>query len=218
MLQSSSLQEAQQNTHTPQGFIDENYYVYDGAQSSDNCAVAKRTNVTFTYSVGIYLHGAAVLANTVDTTDAAAWVTRTEGLLAGASDFFNYNNNSTGVMYEHACEPYGSCDTDMISFKGYLSRFMHSAALMVPSIAGIVDAYMEASAEAASLACTGGSDGSTCGQKWYTNSFDGSAGLGQQMSALETVQGLLAKYAPAPYDRTQIQDVRQSSLGNAAAA
>lgn len=198
------------------GFIDSDYNVYDGADSQDNCTVDKRNNLTFSYASGIYLYGAAVLANATTDADASTWLSRTEGLLSGSKAFFNYNDNSTGVMFERACEPYGTCDTDMISFKGYLSRFMYSAALMVPSIADTVASYMEASAAAAGLACTGGSDSTTCGQKWYTKSFDGSVGLGQQMSALETVQGLLAKYAPAPYDKDSIQDVRQSSEADAA--
>lgn len=194
------------------GFIDGNYNVYDGADSRDNCTIDKRNNLTFSYATGIYLYGAAVLANVTDDTQASTWVTHTEGLLKGAENFFNFNGNSTGVMYEHACEPYGTCDTDMISFKGYLSRFMYSAAIMVPSIADTVATYMEASAAAAGLACSGGTDSATCGQKWYTGAFDGSVGLGQEMSALETVQGLLAKYAPAPYDKDHIQDVRLPSV------
>lgn len=191
------------------GFIDSDWNVYDGADSQDNCTVSTRNNLTFSYATGIYLYGAAVLANATTDADASTWLSRTQGLLAGSKIFFDYNDNSTGVMYERACEPYGSCDTDMISFKGYLSRFMYSAALMVPSISDTVFSYMEASAAAAGQACTGGTDSTTCGQKWYTKSFDGSVGLGQQMSALETVQGLLAKYAPAPYDKDSIQDVRK---------
>lgn len=200
---------------TAVGFIDSDYNVYDGADSRDDCVVSKRNNLTFSYASGIYLYGAAVLANSTTDTDASTWLSRTQGLLAGSAVFFNYNDNSTGVMFERACEPYGSCDTDMISFKGYLSRFMYSSAIMVPSISDTVNSYMEASAAAAGQACTGGTDSTTCGQKWYTKSFDGSVGLGQQMSALETVQGLLAKYAPAPYDKDSIQDVRQQMVAAA---
>ncbi|KAF3766830.1 family 76 glycoside hydrolase [Cryphonectria parasitica EP155] len=189
-------------------FIDANYYVYDGADSRDNCTVAKRDNVTFSYAAGIYLYGAAVLANATNGTDAATWTTHTQGLLKAAGSFFSPYDNATDIMYEHACEPYGLCDTDMKSFKGYLSRFMYSSALMVPSIESTVSTYLEASATAAGKACSGGDNSTTCGQKWYTGAFDGSVGLGQQMSALETVHGLLAKAAPAPYSMAEIQDVR----------
>lgn len=201
------------------GFVDENYYVYDGADSSKNCSIASRDNVTFTYGAAIYMYGAAVLANATannnDTDASSAWTTHTEGLLNAAQVFFNYNDNSTGIMYERACEPVYSCNADMKSFKGYLSRFMYASAIMVPSIATQVSSYMEATAAAAGVACSGGSDSTTCGQMWYTNAFDGVVGLGQQMSALEAVQGLLAKYAPAPYSKDEIKDVRQSSSATA---
>lgn len=193
------------------GFIDSNYYVYDGADSRENCSIASRDNVTFSYSAGIYMYGAAVLANTTTGTEATTWLTRTEGLLKGAGSFFSPYDNATNVMYEHACEPYEVCNTDMKSFKGYLSRFMYSTAIMVPTLQSTVSTYLDASATGAAKACSGGDAGTTCGQKWYTGDFDGSVGLGQSMSALEAVQGLLAKSAPAPYSKDEIQDVRQSS-------
>lgn len=199
------------NWSTDIGFVDSNYYVYDGADSRENCSIASRDNVTFSYSAGIYMYGAAVLANATTGTEAATWLTRTEGLLDGAGSFFSPYDNASNVMYEHACEPYELCNTDMKSFKGYLSRFMYSSALMVPTLQSKVSAYLDASATGAAKACSGGDTGTTCGQKWYTAAFDGSVGLGQSMSALEVVQGLLAKSAPAPYSKDEIQDVRRSS-------
>lgn len=193
------------------GFVDSNYYVYDGADSRENCSIASRDNVTFSYGAGIYMYGAAVLANATTGTEAATWLTRTEGLLNAAGSFFSPYDNATNIMYEHACEPYELCNTDMKSFKGYLSRFMYSSALMVPALQSQVSAYLDASAAGAAKACSGGDVATTCGQKWYTGDFDGSVGLGQSMSALETVQGLLAKSAPAPYSKDEIRDVRQPS-------
>lgn len=198
------------------GFVDSSYYVYDGADSRDNCSISKRNNVTFSYGAGIYMYGAAVLANTTNGTDASTWTTRTEGLLAAASSFFGQAENSTSIMYEHACEPYEVCNTDMKSFKGYLARFMSASTLMVPTLEATVSKYLDASASAAGKACSGGDAGTTCGQKWYTGGFDGSIGLGQEMSALETVHGLLAKAAPAPYSKDEIKDVRQPSTTDSA--
>lgn len=199
-------------------FVDPNYYVYDGADSRDDCSVAKRNNVSFSYAAGIYMYGAAVLANATNGTDAAStWATHTSGLLKAAGSFFTPYDNASNVMYEHACEPYGLCDTDMKSFKGYLSRFMYASAVLLPALDPAVSTYLEASATAAGRACAGGDGGTTCGQKWYTGGFDGSAGLGQEMSALETVQGLLARGAAAPYGAGEIKDVRRSA-GSAAAS
>lgn len=191
-------------------FIDSSYYVYDGAGSKDNCSVSARNNVSFSYAAGIYMYGAAILANATENTDAATWVTRTEGLLDAAGSFFGPYDNSTNIMYEHACERNELCNTDMKSFKGYLSRFMAQSAVMVPSIQSTVSKYLQASATAIGKACSGGDASTTCGQKWYVGGFDGNTGLGQSMSALETVQGLLASAAPAPFSKDSIEDVRQS--------
>lgn len=193
------------------GFIDPSYYVYDGADSRENCSVASRDNVTFSYGAGIYLYGAAVLANATNGTESETWLAHTEGLLSAAGSFFSPYDNASNIMYEHACEPYGLCNTDMKSFKGYLSRFMYSSAIMIPTLQSTVTTYLEASAAGAAKACSGGDAGTTCGQKWYTGDFDGSVGLGQSMTVLETVQGLLARSARAPLGQGEIQDVRRAN-------
>lgn len=195
------------------GFVSSDYYVWDGADSAKNCT--NISGLSFSYAQGIYLYGSAVLANATTGTEASTWVTRAEGLLGAAGSFFI---NDTNIMYEHACEPYGTCNTDMKSFKGYLSRFMAKSALMVPSLDSQISTYLDTSAKAIAKACTGGDGSTTCGQKWYENNFDGSVGLGQEMSALETVHGLLAKQATAPLRQGGIQDVRQGASSSSSSS
>lgn len=190
--------------------VDENYFVYDGADSSTNCT--DMNPISFSYSAGIYLYGAAVLANTTEGNAASTWTQRTEGLLKASESFFSPYENSTNIMYEHACEQVERCNVDMKSFKGYLSRFMYASTLMVPSIQADVKQLLNASATAAANACSGGEDSVTCGQKWYVGGFDGNVGLGQQMCALETVQGHLVQQAAAPLRKGEIKDVRQSDV------
>lgn len=43
--------------------------------------------------------------------------------------------------------------------------------------------HLRPSAEAAAAQCTGGDTGTYCGTKWTTGSYDGTMGVGQQMSA-----------------------------------
>lgn len=188
--------------------IDKDYFVYDGADSNTNCT--DMNPVSFSYSAGIYLYGAAVLANATDGASASTWTQRTEGLLQASRSFFSPYGNATNVMYEHACETVELCNTDMKSFKGYLSRFMYASAVMVPSISVSVKELLSDTATAAANACSGGDDSVTCGQKWYVGGFDGNVGLGQQMCALETIQGHLARQAAAPLGNGQIKDVRGS--------
>ncbi|XXG94373.1 hypothetical protein Hte_000628 [Hypoxylon texense] len=186
------------------GFVDENYNVYDGADSQDNCAEVNK--LSFSYAQGIYMYGAAVLYNY--TNGDKTWGDRTSGLLKAADSYFSPYPNATNIMFEHACEPYEVCNTDMKSFKGYLSRFMWATTRMMPATLPRVQTLLNASAIAAAKACSGGQNGTVCGQKWYVGGFDGVSGLGQQMTALETVQGLLAQEATPPFKAGEIKHVK----------
>lgn len=94
-------------------------------------------------------------------------------------------------MYEPACEPSGKCNNDQFSFKAYLARWIAQAANLAPSIKDTATTLLTTSAQAAAQACSGQTNGTVCGQKWYVGGYDGSFGVGQQLSALETVQALL---------------------------
>jgi mannan endo-1,6-alpha-mannosidase len=186
------------------GFIDQDFNVLDGASSSKEC---KDTNpVSFSYSQGIYMYGAAMLFNY--TNGDKTWGVRTDGLLQASRSYFSPFLNATNIMYEHACEQVDSCNTDMKSFKGYLSRFMAATTQMMPSTLHDVQELINISAIAAGKACSGGDKGTVCGEKWYVGGYDGNPGLGQQMTALETVQALLAFDARPPFKAGEIQHVK----------
>jgi mannan endo-1,6-alpha-mannosidase len=176
------------------GFIDDTTYsIIDGAgdNNGQNCTVFSTQQ--WTYNNAIFLYGTAVLY-TIDNSSnsTSVWLDRTQGLLAHATtQFFSPYANSTGVMYESQCEESESCDNDQFSFKAYLARWMAATVALVPSLRGQILALLTPSAEAAALACSGGSDGTECGTKWYVGGYDGVTGVGQEMSALEVVLGLL---------------------------
>ncbi|TDZ40636.1 Mannan endo-1,6-alpha-mannosidase DCW1 [Colletotrichum spinosum] len=166
-------------------FIDDDLKVFDGADSRDNCA--KVNPLSFTYSTGIYLYGAAVMANH---TGESVWQNRTVKMLETSKHFFSPFANSTDVMYEPACETVGTCNNDMKTFKGVLARFLVKTARDVPELKSEVQKLIARSAEAAAQACDADGFSPKCGQKWYTGGNDASAGFGQDLSALETVIGL----------------------------
>lgn len=186
------------------GMIDENFLVKDGASSKENCS--KINPLAFSYTTGIYLYGAAVMT---DITGSPLWLERTSRLLEASKFFFSPYENATNIMYEAPCEHVGTCNTDMRSFKGYLSRFIYASSVLVPSLVPTVNELLGTSAIAAAQACTGGADGTTCGQKWWVGGFDGQMGLGEEMCALETIQGLLAGQATAPLKGSEIRVVRE---------
>jgi mannan endo-1,6-alpha-mannosidase len=174
------------------GLISDQYEVFDGSDDKKNCAaVADKTQ--WTYNNAMFLHGSAFMFDY--TNGDKAWKERTSGFLEHAETlFFRPYENATDIMYEWACETGESgrhCNLDQQSFKAYLSRFIAKTALLAPFTKDKITEYLKASAVGAAKSCSGGADGMTCGSKWYTGSWDGTSGVGQQLSALEVTQALL---------------------------
>ncbi|KAL8747470.1 MAG: hypothetical protein Q9184_007594, partial [Pyrenodesmia sp. 2 TL-2023] len=126
------------------------------------------------------------------------WKDHVNGIL-NTTDTFFYSPTVKDVMVEVACEPFNTCDTDNYSFKAYLSRWMAATTKMAPWTYDIVMPKIRASAAAAALQCSGGSSGTLCGMRWTDGAqWDGSSGVGQQMSALEVMQSLLISRVAPP--------------------
>lgn len=120
------------------------------------------------------------------------WRDRVDGLVDGAiRDFF-----PDGVAFEVPCETNMTCTTDMLSFKGYLHRWLAAATTVAPFIAPKVLPVLRSSAEAAISTCTGEADGRTCGFQWAKRQYDGSKGAGQQMNVLGAVSALMVEHNP----------------------
>lgn len=170
--------------------IGDSYEIYDGASDTENCSVVDK--VRYSYNQGIFLMGAAVMANSSnDSTTAALWTTRTTGLLNATSSFFKND-----IMYEAACEDTttaaGTCNTDQQTFKAYTARWMAATAQLVPSLSVEIMKYISTSASAAAQQCSGGTKGTICGEHWpQTTTYDGTYGVGQEMSALSIIQSNL---------------------------
>ncbi|MCJ1317536.1 hydrolase 76 protein [Xylographa vitiligo] len=173
--------------------------VYDGTQDAANCSQVNE--LAFSYTHGMLLAGCAALANASAPPASALWAARAAGLLASSARFLAPFPNLTAprlVLYEPACEPAAACDADQLSFKALLARWLAAAAQLLPDLTDAVAAVLQRSAQAAARACAGGEAGVTCGQKWYVGGFDGSVGVGQQLGALEVVQGLLVGKGSPP--------------------
>ncbi|KAF2036676.1 hypothetical protein EK21DRAFT_51969 [Setomelanomma holmii] len=174
------------------GLITDIYEVFDGSDDKTNCAtVADKTQ--WTYNNAMFLHGSAFMYDF--TGGDSTWKDRTSGFLSHAELLlFKPFENSTDIMYEWACETGESgrhCNLDQQSFKAYLARFMAKTAVMAPFTKDTITKYLKASAVGAAKSCSGGASGASCGSKWYTGAWDGTSGVGQQLSALEVTQALL---------------------------
>ncbi|KAF2131061.1 mannan endo-1,6-alpha-mannosidase DCW1 precursor [Dothidotthia symphoricarpi CBS 119687] len=171
------------------GLMSADYHFYDGTDDKENCTSVN--HIQWTYNAGIHMAGAAAMWNM---TQSDVWKTRLEGVIKGASVFFNDN-----VMIEVACENNGKCDVDQRSFKAYLARWMGYTANIAPWTQTSLIPYLKASAQAAAKQCIGGTNQTSCGLRWVDNGTnDGSFGVGEQMAALEVVQSLLYDTVSGP--------------------
>lgn len=182
------------------GLVGPQFNVYDGAGDQDGANCTGMSPDQWSYNIATYLHGAAhmyALGGQQGSNESQAlWESRVKGLVGTAkTTFFGPTADAPDVMYEQKCEPSKACGTDQTSFKSSLSRWLGKAAVLVPSVSDAVMELLAVSAEGAAASCTG-YDNSTCGSQWYT-SFNDQADFGTQLSALEVVQSLLVKSAPA---------------------
>ncbi|KAJ5786920.1 Mannan endo-1-6-alpha-mannosidase DCW1 [Penicillium pulvis] len=188
------------------GLITSDYQVYDGTTDVSNCTSYDRTR--WSYTAGIYLHGASVMYNytsslstnatSTNSSSASTWKTRLDALLSKTSFLFSTNESSRHVMYEPPA---------------YLSRWMADVTQLAPYTYDTIMIKLRATAQAAVAQCQGGTTGTFCGFRWSSGSYDGTTGVGQQMGVLEVLQGLLSANVSAPVTAT----TGGTSEGNSAA-
>jgi mannan endo-1,6-alpha-mannosidase len=82
---------------------------------------------------------------------------------------------------------------------------------MAPHTAGKVGTILRASATGAAAACTNTTGNITCGAKWYTGGWDGTAGVGQSLSAMEVIYALLVNETWPPRMWNEISVVKENS-------
>jgi hypothetical protein len=105
------------------------------------------------------------------------------------------------------CEKTQLCNVDQWSFKAYLSRWLGLAAQLAPFTAAQIAPILQHNAKAAAKVCN---DLNQCGSRWTFDKFDGSTGVGQQMSALSVITANLFKQVKKPVTA----DTGGTSIGN----
>ncbi|KAK3348631.1 glycoside hydrolase family 76 protein [Lasiosphaeria hispida] len=183
------------------GYIDHaEWRVYDGAHVEHDCTDINKAQ--FSYNAALLLHGSAFMYNY--TNGAAKWRTRVDKLLEGLfRDFFPED-----IAFEVPCEGrQGACTADMISFKGYVHRWLSVVTKLVPETSDRILKVLRTSATAAARQCTGGETGRRCGFYWSGGVYvdpavDKTSGAGEAMSALAAVSSLLVTEVDPPATNT----------------
>ncbi|KAJ5091444.1 hypothetical protein NUU61_006314 [Penicillium alfredii] len=166
----------------------ETYFICDSTSSLDNCAKGDHTQ--WTYNYGTYLLGAAYMYNYTKGDDRAKWEKRVDGLLETTFKTFYPKQYGGNVLSDITCEPVNKCDRNQLCFKGYLSMWLATTAILVPSTRDKITPKLQGSLEAVAKICSGESD-NLCGLRWYDDHWDGTKGLEVQMAALGAVSSVL---------------------------
>ncbi len=180
------------------GLIDQDYNVYDGSDDLLNCS--EINHIQYSYNAGVWLLGAASMYN--HTNGSALWRDRTQKLLDRSIAFFG--DPVTKILIEISCETQvpPTCNTDMKSFKAYITRWMAATTKMAPFTYDQISEFLLINAKAAAAQCTGGPKGRECGLKWINGGqvgvWDGTTGVGEQMGALEVIQSTLIRETVGP--------------------
>ncbi|KAK0635985.1 mannan endo-1,6-alpha-mannosidase DCW1-like protein [Bombardia bombarda] len=172
---------------TQVGFIDnQTHAVYDGGHTEKNCTDINKAQ--FSYNSAFLVEGAAFMYNLTTNNE---WKTRTDALVNATLSFFFPDD----VAFELPCEgKRNRCTTDMYAFKGLTHRGLAAAAQVAPYTAEVILPVLKTSAKAAVGQCTGGDSGRACGFYWSEGEYvepESSTGVGEQMSVLLAVTGLL---------------------------
>ncbi|PVH79010.1 glycoside hydrolase family 76 protein [Cadophora sp. DSE1049] len=171
------------------GFIDDEYNVFDGADTTQNCSTVSK--LQFSYVAGTYINGAAYMYNISSGDDQKTWKTALDGLLKrNLAVFF-----PDGIATEVSCEESGTCNTDMLSMKGIFAQNLVDTIKVAPYTSENILKVLSSSAEAAASACSS----TGCSLVWNGTETDSeNGGVGPALSALSYVQGLLVGNAAAP--------------------
>ncbi|KIV92792.1 hypothetical protein PV10_04058 [Exophiala mesophila] len=170
-------------------------YIWDNTDADkNNCSDVERH--AWSYNYGTMLVGAAHMYNFTD--GAEPWNTRVHEILEGAFFLFFPQEYGGNIMTEFQCEPTSICNNDQSSFKAYLTRWMAVTAVLVPDTWDLIMPKLQASAQGAVKQCIGGENGRKCGRQWYSTTWDGSQGVGQQMCALAVVGATQMNQALVP--------------------
>ncbi|KAK3317433.1 glycoside hydrolase family 76 protein [Cercophora scortea] len=175
--------------------------VYDGGHVGHNCTDVNKAQ--FSYNVALLIHGCAYMWDY--TNGSTIWETRINKLIESIlRDFF-----PDGIAFEVPCEgkyvpgAEGGCTADMLSFKGYVHRWLSVVTKIAPFTKAKLRPVLDKSARAAAAQCTGGETGRRCGFYWSGGVFvdpavDKTSGAGEAMSVLAAVSSMLIDEANAP--------------------
>ncbi|PWY88204.1 mannan endo-1,6-alpha-mannosidase [Aspergillus heteromorphus CBS 117.55] len=169
------------------------WVVADSTSTGSGCATVGENQ--WTYNYGLYLSGLAYMYNF--TNGETKWKAGLNGLLN--TTFTNFFPEKYGgmIMSEALCEPAEDCNTSEETYKGLLAGDLAFVSVVAPYTASEIIPRLQGSASGAAKQCSGGSNETLCGRRWYQTTWDGSADMEEQMSATSIFASNLVVYKDA---------------------
>ena len=126
----------------------------------------------------------------------------------------------SGILTEVACEPRKNCNDDQYTFKGLAAQWMgQTAQLFSGTNKTLFGDVLRSSATGAAKQCSGNPESPTCGFQWTLDRWDGTSGVGQDLSALNIfVANLAMKRTPAKLSESDPPPNGTISLGTSPTA
>ncbi|KAJ5091521.1 endo mannanase GH76 family [Penicillium alfredii] len=136
----------------------------------------------WTYNYGPYISGAAYMYNMTKGNE-HKWRLGLDGLLKTTFDSFFPEKHGGKIMSEVTCEPKMLCGPNQDIFKGILASDLVFTSIVASHTASDILPRLQGSAVGAAKQCSGGSNHTLCGRRWYDTEWDGSADIEEQISA-----------------------------------
>ncbi|KAJ5823764.1 Six-hairpin glycosidase [Penicillium robsamsonii] len=139
-------------------------------------------DLQWTYSYGEYISGAAYMYNLTNG-ETSKWKSGLDGLLNTSFHKFFPEKYGGKIMVESSCETVKTCNQNQEVFKGLFASDLAGVTRMAPHTKSEILQRLQGSAVGAAKQCSGGDNGTVCGQQWYKAKWDGTAGMEAQLSA-----------------------------------
>nr|POE56284.1 mannan endo-1,6-alpha-mannosidase dcw1 [Quercus suber] len=173
----------------------ENGTVYDGTIVTDNCTEFEQ--IPWTSNYGTMLSAASYMVNY---THEQQWMDTASSIFQKMQGFF-LSSSTDQILIEVACAPSRSCNTDAQAYLAILARALANQRALTANAnsttttSGQTTAILQDSAVGAARQCVEQNGTFACGTDWTQESWDGTSGLGQSLSALEVILANLPQVA-----------------------
>ncbi|KXT16755.1 hypothetical protein AC579_5460 [Pseudocercospora musae] len=169
--------------------------IYDGTDDTTNCSEVN--HIQWTINAGRFLNAFAYACN--GTSSCTRWFSSVSQVALAELPVFTKDD----VLYEVACAPNNNCNVDQLAFRAPLARALANVRDMVNTTVltlngtsstftnqtECISTIIDTSAQGAVQQCAAATNESQtmvrCGSNWSSNKWDGTRGLGQDLSALE---------------------------------